>query len=204
MVKDGGIREQDIVLCEPSRAITDSIYNKVHREFPQVRFIDNLGGEGREKCEYFPEMIAYSQDNGKLARGLAKCIVDADYLINSSLLKTHVGPGVTLTTKNLYGATDISLFWRNNAHNGFSQDKRHGRPGYKTFVDWLAHKHLGQKVLLSIIDGTYGSPRQRQTFPQVAEGAIQQRLVLFAHRLSGRGGLRCRRHGPHYQRVAGV
>ena len=157
MVKDGGIREQDIVLCEPSRAITDSIYNKVHREFPQVRFIDNLGGEGREKCEYFPEMIAYSQDNGKLARGLAKCIVDADYLINSSLLKTHVGPGVTLTTKNLYGATDISLFWRNNAHNGFSQDKRHGRPGYKTFVDWLAHKHLGQKTLLSIIDGTYGS-----------------------------------------------
>ena len=157
MVNDGGIREQDIVLCEPSRAITDSIYNKVHREFPQVRFIDNMGGDGREKCEYYPEMITYSQDNGKLARGLAKCIVDADYLINSSLLKTHVGPGVTLTTKNLYGATDISLFWRNNAHNGFNQDKRHGKPGYKTFVDWLAHKHLGQKVLLSIIDGTYGS-----------------------------------------------
>ena len=157
MVKDGGIREQDIILCEPSRAITDSIYNKVHREFPQVRFVDNIGGDGREKCEYYPEQIVYSQDNGKLARGLAKCIVDADYLINSSLLKTHVGPGVTLTTKNLYGATDISLFWRNNAHNGFSQDKRNGKPAYKTFVDWLSHKHLGQKTLLSIIDGTYGS-----------------------------------------------
>ena len=157
MVRDGGIREQDIVLCEPSRAITDSLYNKVHREFPLVRFIDNMGGDGREKCEYYPDMITYSQDNGKLARGLAKCIVDADYLINSSLLKTHVGPGVTLTTKNLYGATDISLFWRNNAHNGFNQDKRHGKPGYKTFVDWLSHQHLGQKVLLSIIDGTYGS-----------------------------------------------
>ena len=157
MVRDGGIRQQDIVLCEPSRAITDSIYNKVHREFPQVRFIDNMGGDGREKCEYYSDMITYSQDNGKLARGLAKCIVDADYLINSSLLKTHVGPGVTLTTKNWYGATDISLFWRNNAHNGFSQDKRNGKPGYKTFVDWLAHKHMGQKALLCIIDGTYGS-----------------------------------------------
>ena len=157
MVRDGGIRQQDIVLCEPSRAITDSIYNKVHREFPQVRFIDNLGGDGREKCEYYPEQIVYSQDNGKLARGLAKCIVDADYLINSSLLKTHVGPGVTLTSKNWYGATDINLLFRKNAHNGFSQDKRNGQTAYKTFVDFIAHKDLGQKTLLFLIDGTYGS-----------------------------------------------
>ncbi|MBQ5506948.1 MAG: hypothetical protein IIT85_07400, partial [Prevotella sp.] len=78
MVRDGGIRQQDIVLCEPSRAITDSIFNKVHREFPNVRFIDNIGGDGREKCEYYPEQIVYSVDNGKMARGLAKCIVDAD------------------------------------------------------------------------------------------------------------------------------
>ena len=157
MVNDGGIRQQDIVLCEPSRAITDSIYNKVHREFPQIRFVDNIGGDGREKCEYYPDMITYSADNGKLARGLAKCIVDADYLINSALLKTHVGPGVTLTAKNWYGATDIALEWRKNGHNNFSQDKRYGKPSYKTFVDFMAHKHLGQKTLLFLIDGTYGS-----------------------------------------------
>lgn len=157
MVNDGGIRQQDIILCEPSRAITDSIYNKVHREFPNVRFIDNIGGDGREKCEYYPEQITYSVDNGKMARGLAKCIVDADYLINSALLKTHSGPGVTLTSKNWYGATDINLIWRRNAHNNISQDKRQGKPGYKTFVDFMAHKHLGQKTLLFIIDGTYGS-----------------------------------------------
>ncbi len=157
MVRDGGIRQQDIVLCEPSRAITDSIFNKVHREFPFVRFIDNIGGDGREKCEYYPEQIVYSVDNGKMARGLAKCIVDADYLINTALLKTHSGPGVTLTGKNWYGATDINLLWRQNAHNNVSQDKRHGKPGYKTFVDFMAHKNLGQKTLLFLIDGTYGS-----------------------------------------------
>ena len=157
MVHDGGIQQQDIILCEPSRAITDSIYYKVHREFPSVIFIDNIGGEGRQQCEYYPEMIQYSTDNGKLARGLAKCIVDADYLINSSLLKLHTGPGVTLTSKNWYGATDINLIWRKNAHNNFSADKRHGKPGYKTFVDFIAHKHLGQKTLFFLIDGTYGS-----------------------------------------------
>ena len=157
LVCDGGVRQQDIVLCEPSRAITDSIFNKVSREFPQVRMIDNIGGDGREKCEYYPEQIVYSTDNGKMARGLAKCIVDADYLINSALLKTHSGPGVTLTAKNWYGATDINLLWRQNAHNNVSQDKRHGKPGYKTFVDWIAHKDMGQKALLYLIDGTYGS-----------------------------------------------
>ena len=157
LVRDGGVRQQDIVICEPSRAITDSIYNKVYREFPQVRFVDNLGGDGREKCEYYPEQIVYSADNGKLARGLARCIVDADYLINSALLKTHTGPGVTLTAKNWYGATDIALQWRKNAHNNFSPDKRGGKPGYKTFVDFMAHRHLGQKTLLYLIDGTYGS-----------------------------------------------
>lgn len=157
MVLDGGVRQQDIILCEPSRAITDSIYNKVHRAFPDIRLIDNIGGDGREKCEYYPEQIAYSVDNGKMARGLAKCIVDADYLINSALLKTHAGPGVTLTTKNWYGATDINLLWRQNAHNNVSQDKRHGKPGYKTFVDWMSHRNMGQKALLFLIDGTYGS-----------------------------------------------
>ena len=119
--------------------------------------IDNIGGGGREKCEYYPEQIVYSVDNGKMARGLAKCIVDADYLINSALLKTHSGPGVTLTSKNWYGATDINLLWRQNAHNGVSQDKRNGKPAYKTFVDWMAHKNMGQKTLLFLIDGTYGS-----------------------------------------------
>ena len=157
MVNKGGVDQRDIIICEPSRCITDSIYNKVKREFPSVTFIDNVGGNGRIKCEYYPEQIQYSQDNGKLARGLAKCIVDADYLINSALLKTHKGPGVTLTAKNWYGATDIALQWRKNAHNNFSPDKRHGKPGYKTFVDFIAHKHMGGKCLLNLIDGTYGS-----------------------------------------------
>ena len=69
----------------------------------------------------------------------------------------HHGPGVTLTAKNWYGATDINLLWRKNAHNGISADKRHGKPSYKTMVDWIGHKDLGQKCLLFLIDGTYGS-----------------------------------------------
>ncbi len=157
LVEDAGVREEDIIVCEPSRAITDSIYNKIHRTYAKVKFIDNIGGDGRDKCDYYPEQITYSEDNGKMARGLAKCIVDADYLINSALLKTHKGPGVTLTGKNWYGATDIALEWRKNAHNNVSQDKRNGTHAYKTFVDFIAHPDMGGKCLLFLIDGTYGS-----------------------------------------------
>ena len=157
LVNDARVRPCDIVVCEPSRAITDSIYDRCHRLFPDVRFVDNIGGDGREKCEYYPDQIHYSADNGKMARGLARCIVDATYLINSALLKTHTGPGVTLCGKNWYGATDISLFWRQNAHDHISQDKKHGTPQYKTFLDWMGHKDMGGKCLLFLIDGTYGS-----------------------------------------------
>ncbi len=157
LVNEGGVSPSDIIVCEPSRAITDSIFFKINREFPEVVCIDNIGGEGREKCEYYPEALSYSIDNGKMARGLAKCIVDADYVINSALLKTHSGPGVTLTGKNWYGATDIALQWRKNAHNNVSQDKRNGKPGYKTFVDFISNPHLGGNCLLFLIDGTYGS-----------------------------------------------
>lgn len=157
LIDDGGVRQEDIIVCEPSRAITDSIYDKCHRRYPRVRFVDNIGGDGREKCTYYPNRIPYSVDNGKLATGLARCIVDADYLINSALLKTHKGPGVTLTAKNWYGATDINLDWHKNAHVSFSADKRHGIPSYKTFVDFIGHKDLGGKCMLFLIDGTYGS-----------------------------------------------
>ncbi|MDE6341023.1 MAG: DUF362 domain-containing protein [Muribaculaceae bacterium] len=157
LVNEGRVSPSDIIICEPSRAITDSIYDKIHREFPEVTLIDNIGGDGRIKCEYYQDTLQYSVDNGKMARGLAKCIVDANYVINSALLKTHSGPGVTLTGKNWYGATDIALQWRKNAHNNISQDKRHGKPGYKTFVDFIAHPDLGGKCLLFLIDGTYGS-----------------------------------------------
>ena len=71
LVGDAGVRPSDITVCEPSRAITDSIYDKCHREFPGVAFVDNIGGDGRVKCEYYSDRIRYSADNGRLARGLA-------------------------------------------------------------------------------------------------------------------------------------
>ena len=156
IIRDGGVKASQIILFDASRFITDALYERCHKEFPEVHFVDNEGGNGREKSEYIDNAIHYSKDNGQLARGLAKCAVEADYLINTALLKGHVGQGVTLCGKNWYGMTSIHRDWRRNHHDNFDQDYS-GKPKYMTFVDFMAHKHMGEKTMLFLIDGTYGS-----------------------------------------------
>ena len=156
LVNEAGIPQNNVTVFDASRFITDNIFNKCHTIFPDVVFVDNVGGNGRVKSTYVDNAIPYSVDNGKLATGLATCAVEADYLINMALLKGHVGQGVTLCAKNYYGVTSIDNNWRKNAHNNFSPD-REGKPQYLTFVDFIAHKDLGDKTMLFLIDGIYGS-----------------------------------------------
>ncbi len=156
LVNEAGIPQEKITVFDASRFITDNIFNKCHAVFPDVIFVDNTGGEGRVKSTYIENAIPYSVDNGKLATGLATCATEADYLINMALLKGHVGQGVTLCAKNYYGVTSIFNDWRKNAHDNFNPD-REGKAKYLTFVDFLAHKDLGGKTMLFLIDGIYGS-----------------------------------------------
>jgi len=156
LVLHARVPQKNIVVFDASRFITNNIFNKCHSDFPEVIFVDNVGGDGRTKSEYVDNAIPYSVDNNKLARGLAKCAVEADYIINMALLKGHVGQGVTLCGKNYYGVTNIDKDWRKNFHDNFSQDKS-GKPKYMTFVDYLGHKDLGEKTMLFLIDGLYGA-----------------------------------------------
>lgn len=159
LTKNAGVPQKNITIFDASRFITDNIFNKCHKDFPEVLFVDNEGGEGRIKSSYVDNAIPYSVDNGKLAKGLATCAVEADYLINIALLKGHIGQGVTLCGKNFYGATSIDRSWRKNAHDNFNQDPQ-GKDKYMTFTDFLGHKDLGGKTLLFMIDGFYGARSQ--------------------------------------------
>lgn len=156
LTKEAGVPQKNITIFDASRFIGDNIFNKCHKDFPEVQFVDNEGGDGRIISTYVDNAIPYSVDNGKLAKGLATCAVEADYLINMALLKGHIGQGVTLCGKNFYGATSIDHNWRKNAHDNFEQD-RQGKDKYMTFTDFLGHKDLGGKTLLFMIDGFYGA-----------------------------------------------
>jgi hypothetical protein len=157
LIKEAKVEQQNITVSDPSRFITDNIYDKCHTEFPQVRYVDHIGGDGREKAEFVDDAIAYSADNGKVAKGLAKCMIEANYVINMALLKGHVSQGVTLCAKNYFGCTSIESDWRKNAHSaGFSQD-RSGKHTYSVYPDYMGHKDLGGKTMLFLIDGIYSN-----------------------------------------------
>jgi Domain of unknown function (DUF362) len=159
LVKEAGVPQKNITIFDASRFICDDIFIKCHKNFPDVIFVDNEGGEGRVKSTYVNNAIPYSVDNGKLATGLASCAVEADYIIDLALLKGHIGQGVTLCGKNFYGATSIDHNWRKNAHDNFNQDPQ-GKDKYMTFTDFLGHKDLGGKTILFMIDGFYGARSQ--------------------------------------------
>lgn len=155
LVYDAGVPQEAITVAEPSRFITNYLFEKCHNAFPNVRFVDNHGGDGRIKSDYVADAMVYSRDNGPVARGIATAFTEADYVINMALLKGHVGQGVTLCGKNWYGTMSIHADWRKNFHNNFNQSAD-GTPKYITFVDFMGHKDLGGKGLLWLIDGLYG------------------------------------------------
>ena len=157
LVNEAGIPQQNITLTDPSRFITNNIYDKCHAAYPNVHYVDHVGGAGREQATFVEDAIPYSVDNGKTATGLATCVVETDYIINMAILKGHVTQGVSLCAKNYFGCTNIETDWRKNAHSsGFSQNQD-GVHTYSVYPDYLGHKDLGAKTMLFLIDGIYSN-----------------------------------------------
>ncbi len=151
----GGVPQSSITVFDSSRFIPNNLYEKIHAEFSGVLFVDHIGGDGRAKAEFKPNAIPFSITS-RNASGLDTTVIDAAYLIDVALLKGHVSSGVTLCAKNLFGATSINPDWHKNAHDGFPHNLD-GSPSYSAFVDFLGHKDLGEKTVLFLLDGLYGS-----------------------------------------------
>jgi hypothetical protein len=151
----GGVPQSSITVFDSSRFIPGNLYDKIHGEFPGVVFVDHIGGDGRLKAEFKPNAIPFSITS-RNATGLDTTVIEAAYLIDAASLKGHVSTGVTLCAKNLFGATSINPDWHKNTHDGFNHS-RDGSAGYSAFVDYLGHKDLGEKTVLFLVDGLYGS-----------------------------------------------
>lgn len=157
LVNEAGIPQANITVTDPSRFITNNVYDKCHASYPNVHYVDHVGGDGRERATFVNNAIPYSVDNGKVATGLAACIVDADYIIDMAIMKGHVSQGVSLCAKNFFGCTSIENDWHKNAHSsGFSQN-REGLHTYSVYPDYMGHKDLGGKTVLFLIDGIYSN-----------------------------------------------
>jgi hypothetical protein len=157
LVHEAGVSQENITLADPSRFITDNIYDKCHAIYPKVHYVDHDGGDGREKAAFIENGFLYSQDFSGMTRGLSTRFIEADYIINMAIMKGHVSQGVSLCAKNFFGCTNIETDWHKNSHcSGFSQN-REGKRQYSVYPDFMGHKNLGAKTILFLIDGIYSN-----------------------------------------------
>jgi hypothetical protein len=83
-------------------------------------------------------------------------------------LKGHSLAGVTLAAKNHFGSVYRENTGPQDPHKGWNPSNMHGAitvakraPGtYNALVDLIAHKDLGGKTILYLIDALYASPHQ--------------------------------------------
>jgi hypothetical protein len=154
LVHAAGAAEQDIYVYDISRYITDNIFVPCHAEFPRVHFVelDKGGGEGREaappESRWNKNVITYSDPSRGLGRDLPPFLVDAAYLINMAIMKNHGDAGPTLLAKNHFGTV-------HGLNHGAISPKRMGESN--PLVDLGAHKDVGEKTVLFMLDTLYAA-----------------------------------------------
>ncbi len=159
-----GAAQQDICIGDPGRIMPGFIYDRIHPEFPDVRYLSNVGGLGRTAAE-FSEVPFYWSTNaaaGTKQDFLPKSFAEADYFINFAILKSHDQGGITVCGKNLYGSLirnpDGTLAGKKYNYYSMHTSLPRNTPGagkYRALVDLMGHPQLGGKTLLYIVDGLF-------------------------------------------------
>ena len=160
LVHETGVRPSDIAVGDPLSLFPNQFYGYLHREFPDVRYLDHEGGNAtypRTRVEYSSIPFHWSSRPSGTAQDFVPVpYAEAKYLINMANLKSHTGAGVTLCAKNHYGSLirkppDKGYYDMHASLPGGVQGSGH----YRALVDLMGHVQTGGKTLLYLIDGLY-------------------------------------------------
>jgi hypothetical protein len=180
LINDYGIPQQNISVGDPQRSIQNEYWDIWHTEFPNVNYIDCLGGQGRVKSAAGTDTTVFYSDRGAVLRSgtwsdmslgtpitgdkLYTVIEQADYLIYVSALKVHERAGVTTIGKCNFGShtrtnamhLHMGLVNPDGFTPGGNKNSRFGYHQYRVLVDMLGHKKLGGNAMLFVVDGLWG------------------------------------------------
>ena len=140
-----GVPQEDIWIGDPSRVVTDNIFDPIHKAFPKINVVDFFGNNGRVTTTNVDGVFP----NSDVKESESACFYHARYMINQPLLKGHVGTVITFASKNFYGINGILPHWQDN--------KKH--PGAGALTAYMTNANFGGKVVLWCMDAMYPSPK---------------------------------------------
>jgi hypothetical protein len=179
LVNKANVPAGNITFFDVSRYIPSSIYNLCKQEFPDVKFVDKSGGDGRIKGEpdtnhpinWSQELVLEPLANPVFKAYLPTCVTEADYILNFANLKAHSLAGISICSKNMLGsfiapnssdlqppqAAGIHPYIAVRTSDGYNQ-----RPmnSYNSLVDLMGNKDLGGKTLIFLVDGLFAASSQ--------------------------------------------
>jgi hypothetical protein len=160
-----GVSQTDISVGDPVNFFPQQWYDYLAPEFPNVHYLDHYPFTGRTPVQFSDEPLFWSTPDadGKVPDYLPQCYVEAAYLINVPVLKSHERAGITLTAKNHYGSlirSPVGDLWGQgydyyDLHTNVPNELP-GRGKYRNLVDLMGHAGIEGKTLLYLVDALYG------------------------------------------------
>ncbi|MDP4271064.1 MAG: DUF362 domain-containing protein [Bacteroidota bacterium] len=184
LVNEAHVPQDKIIVYDARRTIAPAILTEVWREFKDVRFVQEreAGAEQPNNPAYgnhhgieasdWQEGLTYSAGNFREAKQIPRQIIEATYLVNLAILKTHSYPynfmedsgdgetGISMSGKNHFGS--IKAPWELHAIINPHREARKNE--YSPLVDMASSPNLGGKTILFVLDGLY-SGRKWKSYP---------------------------------------
>jgi hypothetical protein len=166
LITEAGVPGEDITCYDAARYIGDPIYDRIKANpdanFQAVKFMVSQRMAGNGRSEALPDKanpILFSKEGVPTAYP-PQCVTEAKYVINVGLIRAHTLMGITATAKNHFGSVyfDGPGFTPRPLHDFASRDLPMG--SYNCLVDLIAHRHLGGKTLLYVLDALYVAESQ--------------------------------------------
>ncbi|MBN2001331.1 DUF362 domain-containing protein [candidate division KSB1 bacterium] len=190
LVNEAGVPDSCITFYDTGMEIPYTISQRCFDEFPNVRFVDFIGGDGIKKYKRntaarvnWSEKFILSEAGGGNPAYLPTVVTEAHYIINLANMKGHGGAGITLCAKNHFGSICADRFGRPTryAPSGaglhpyivtvpFWNRPIRTKGMYNPLVDLMGHRDLGNKTLLFMVDGLYATQSEE------LEVSLDQRL----------------------------
>ena len=155
-LKQMGVQESDIWVYDAIRALPDRFVNGC--QYSGVRFFDSgcRTGAGFYGTSDPDAEVAFNPPGGVPSPAgvyISDVLINATYLINMPIMKTHCCTGISLGFKNHYGTINDPGALHNQA---FLAEGSY-RSDYSPTVDVFQNPHIANKTVLTIGDGIFAA-----------------------------------------------